>query len=50
MTAKDSPEKTPGAPRALGDEPTHTLHFTGEGGEAAASSISPTAGARTKGN
>ena len=46
--AKDSPEKTPGAPRTLGDEPTNTLQ--GRGGEAADSSLSPTAGTSTKGN
>ena len=47
-TAKDSPEKTPGAPPTLGDEPTDTLQE--RGGEAADSALSPTAGTRTKGN
>ena len=45
-TAKDSPKKTPGAPRTLGDEPTHSLG----GGGRADTSLSPTAGTRTKGN
>ena len=44
-TAKDSTEKTPGAPRTLGDEPTDPLQ-----GGCVDSSLSPTAGTRTKKN
>ena len=46
-TAQDSPEKTPGAPRALCDVPTDTLQGWVE---AADSSLTPTAGTRTKGD
>ena len=44
-TAQDSPKKTPAALRTLGDEPTDSLW-----GGGADSSLSPTAGTRTKGN
>ena len=46
-TTDNNLEKTPGAPRTLVDEPIDFLQ--GRGGEAADSSISPTAGTRTNG-